>query len=91
MERLVVVSKTPIIQAEDIPASEEKNFETFFGQSVGSLPSLDEMEKRYISLVLEKVGSKKEKAAQILGINRRTLYRKERDYGFVTSDEEPEE
>jgi DNA-binding protein Fis len=42
-------------------------------------------------LVLDKTGGKKEKAAQILGINRRTLYRKEKDYGFVTESEEPAE
>jgi DNA-binding NtrC family response regulator len=92
IERMVVLSKTPVIQVEDVPGGGEKNFEAFFGENVASLPSLEELEKRYISLVLEKTGSKKEKAAQILGINRRTLYRKERDYGFVTSeDQEPEE
>jgi len=91
VERLVVLCKTPVIQASDIPGGEEKSFENFFGQNVASLPSLEELEKRYISLVLEKTGSRKEKAAQILGINRRTLYRKERDYGFVTEDQEPEE
>lgn len=91
VERLVVLSRHPVIQSEDIPTGEEKNFETFFGQSTGDLPSLEELEKRYISLVLEKTGSKKEKAAQILGINRRTLYRKEREYGFVTEEHEPME
>lgn len=90
VERLVVLSKTPTIQAQDIPGSDEQNFESFFGQNTAHLPSLEELEKRYISLVLQKTGSKKEKAAQILGINRRTLYRKERDYGFVSpSEEEP--
>lgn len=89
IERLVVMSKTSVIQVTDIPAGEEKSFENFFGQNVGDLPSLEELEKRYISLVLEKTGSRKEKAAQILGINRRTLYRKEREYGFVTEDHEP--
>jgi len=91
VERLVVLSKNSIIQVEDIPTGEEKNFETFFGQNTSDLPSLEELEKRYIGLILEKTGSKKEKAAQILGINRRTLYRKERDYGYVTGDEEPAE
>lgn len=91
IERLVVLSKTPIIQAEDIPVGEEKSFENFFGQNVADMPSLEELEKRYITLVLEKTGSRKEKAAQILGINRRTLYRKEREYGFKTEDQEPEE
>lgn len=91
IERLVVLSKTPVIQAEDIPVGEEKSFENFFGQNVADMPSLEELEKRYITLVLEKTGSRKEKAAQILGINRRTLYRKEREYGFKTEDQEPEE
>lgn len=91
VERLVVLSRHPVIQAEDIPTGEERNFETFFGQATADLPSLEDLEKRYISLVLEKTGSKKEKAAQILGINRRTLYRKEREFGFVTEDHEPAE
>jgi len=91
VERLVVLSKTDLIQAEDIPAGEEGSFENFFGQNVANMPSLEELEKRYIALVLERTGSRKEKAAQILGINRRTLYRKEREYGFVTEDQEPAE
>lgn len=91
VERLVVLSKSPVIQVEDVPHGEEKTFENFFGQNVASLPSLEELEKRYIGHVLEKTGSRKEKAAQILGINRRTLYRKEREYGFVTEDQEPAE
>lgn len=91
IERLVVMSKTPTIRAEDIPLGEERSFEHFYGQNVGDLPSLDALEKRYITLVLEKTGQRKEKAAQILGISRRTLYRKEREYGFVTEDQEPAE
>lgn len=94
VERLVVLSKTSMIQAEDIPAGDDKGFETFFGQNTGDLPTLEELEKRYMSLVLEKTGRKKEKAAHILGINRRTLYRKEREYGFVSADSQeppPEE
>ena len=47
------------------------------------MPTLEEIEKRYFKFVLDKTGGRKEKAAQILGVNRRTLYRKEREYGFV--------
>jgi hypothetical protein len=36
--------------------------------------------------VLEKTGGRKDKAAQILGINRRTLYRKEREYGLISAN-----
>ena len=89
VERLVVLAKHPIILASDIPTGEERGFESFYGQATDDMPSLEDLERRYMALVLEKTGGKKEKAAQILGINRRTLYRKERDYGFV-SDSEPE-
>ena len=40
------------------------------------LPSLEEIETRYIKHVLDAVDGNKRKAAQILGIGRRTLYRK---------------
>jgi DNA-binding NtrC family response regulator len=48
-----------------------------------SLPTLRELEKKYIKHVLNKTGGRKEKAAKLLGLNRRTLYRKEREYGRV--------
>ncbi|HMN69730.1 MAG TPA: helix-turn-helix domain-containing protein, partial [Bdellovibrionales bacterium] len=74
-----------------VPVGDERSFENFFGQNVAGLPALEELERRYIAHVLEKTGSRKEKAAQILGISRRTLYRKEREYGFATEDQEPAE
>ncbi len=40
------------------------------------LPTLENIERRYIEHVLEAVEGNKRKAAQILGIGRRTLYRK---------------
>ncbi|MFP4039179.1 MAG: sigma-54-dependent transcriptional regulator [Desulfosudaceae bacterium] len=39
------------------------------------LPTLKQIEKDYISHVLEKVGGNKRRAAAVLGISRRTLYR----------------
>ena len=39
------------------------------------LPTLDEFERRYLLHVLEVVGGNKTKAASVLGIDRRTLYR----------------
>jgi DNA-binding NtrC family response regulator len=41
-----------------------------------------EMEKRCLEQALQKAGGKKEKAAQILGISRKTLYRKEKEFGL---------
>ena len=37
--------------------------------------SLKEIEKRYIAMILRKTGGKKERAAHILGIDRKTLAR----------------
>jgi DNA-binding NtrC family response regulator len=39
------------------------------------LPSLDELERRYILHVLDAAGNNRKRAAEILGINRKTLYR----------------
>lgn len=39
------------------------------------LPSLDELERRYLSHILETLGGNRTRAAEILGIDRRTLYR----------------
>ena len=41
----------------------------------GDLPSLDELEKRYLKHVLEKTGGNRTRTAEILGVDRRTLYR----------------
>ena len=43
--------------------------------------SLDEMERRHIEGVLNSTRWNKSKTAEILGIDRRTLYRKLRQYG----------
>ncbi|MEK6554102.1 MAG: sigma-54 dependent transcriptional regulator, partial [Bdellovibrionota bacterium] len=52
-------------------------------------PTLEKLEERYIKLIMGETGQRKDEAAQILGISRRTLYRKERAYGMI-SDETPE-
>jgi two-component system response regulator HydG len=87
-ERLVVLARNNQIDPADIPDSEQTTSEHFFGKATNDYPTLEGLEKRYIQLVLEKTGGKKEKASQILGINRRTLYRKEREYGFITETED---
>ena len=88
IERLVVLTKNSVIQADEIPSSDEKNHESFYGPATEDSPTLEQLEKRYIQMILNKTASKKEKAAQILGINRRTLYRKEKEYGLVTDEED---
>lgn len=43
---------------------------------------LKEVEKRYIAHILEETDGAKEEAAKLLGINRKTLYLKEKNYGL---------
>jgi DNA-binding NtrC family response regulator len=50
-------------------------------------PTLDELNRRYIRLILAETGGNKSRAAEILSINRRTLYR----YLDLASDDAAEE
>ena len=54
-------------------------FATFSGDHV---PTLDELERAHILKVLELCEGQKTKAAQMLGINRTTLWKKLRQYGL---------
>lgn len=77
VERAVILSQTPEIESQDLPSAEEGHFDGFFNIIKNTMPTLDVVERNYMKFVLEKTGGNKEKAAQILGINRRTLYRKD--------------
>ena len=86
IERATVLCVGSLIDESDIPTPETQSVDQFFSSSTSDFPTLSQLEGRYIRVVLEKTGGKKDKAAQILGINRRTLYRKEREFGLVPQD-----
>ena len=90
IERSVVLCRTTTIEVNDLPHGVRSSPEALFAQVSEELPTLDDFERRYIRFVLEKTGGRKERASQILGINRRTLYRKEREYGWVDASTESE-
>jgi DNA-binding NtrC family response regulator len=46
------------------------------------IPTIDEVERRHLLHVLEATGGNKKRAAEILGINRRTLYRMAERFGI---------
>lgn len=48
----------------------------------GALPTLRDLEHAHVVRVLEEVGGHRSKAARILGISERNLYRKLREYGL---------
>jgi len=60
------------------------------GGIIADRPSLAELERRYIQLVLQESGGNKKKAAEKLGIDRRTLYRALEREGDDASDEADE-
>jgi len=89
IERAVVLSAGEQIDEKDIMGTAlnqaKKNIEQIFNDN----PTLEQIEEKYIKMILGQTCGQKDRAAKILGINRRTLYRKERVYGLV-SDDSPE-
>lgn len=49
---------------------------------VANVPTLEELERVHIKFVLERVRWHQGRAAAVLGISSKTLYRKIRQYGF---------
>lgn len=77
IERAVVVSKKDILDIDDfsfLSLQKEEKTETGI--------TLEEVEKKYIISVLEQTGWKISKAAEILGIDRVTIYNKINKYGL---------
>jgi two-component system response regulator HydG len=76
------------IAVEDLP-DKIRNYHSnqvfIGGDDPTELVPLDEIEKRYILHVLRTVGDNKALAARVLGLDRKTLYRKLKQYG-VDSD-----
>ena len=79
LERAVVLCQGELIDECDLPSEKSAALDDFIGQAQTDLVTLEELEIRYVQYVLAKTGGKKEQAAQILGINRRTLYRWEKE------------
>ncbi len=82
IERAVVLTKGTVIEDSDIPDPDLGNSDDAFRGLISDFPTLTQVEERYMRIVLQKTAGRKDKAAQILGVNRRTLYRKEREFGF---------
>ena len=82
LEAAVAMTRTGFIALENLPPklfgkSHEYNRSVDF---YAELPSLADMEKRYLSHVLMVTGGNKVRTASILGISRKTLYRKIDEY-----------
>ena len=79
MERAVALCRLDEVTIDDLPdklQQHEKQRVVISTASPSELITLDEMERRYVRQVLGAVGGNKTHAARILGIDRRSLYRR---------------
>ena len=87
MERAVIMATKKVITVDDLPEhllsaaeeSREKTLEVDIGTPI------EEMERRLILETLNYTGGDKNQTARILGIGRKTLYRKLKKYGYLNS------
>jgi two-component system response regulator AtoC len=82
LERAVTLSRHSLILPEDLPRRFRVEANEIGASSLPSQISLTDLEKLYIKKVLDETGGNKKKAADILGIDRRTLYRMAARYGI---------
>ena len=61
--------------AADLPRAMRARAASLPERLFEDLPSLEEMEKRYLAHVLVAMKGNRSRAAEVLGIDRRTLYR----------------
>jgi DNA-binding NtrC family response regulator len=81
IERGITLSQGGVMTTEDLPPRVRQSHDTpplstdDLAELFSGLPNLDEIERRYILHVLEASGNNRKRSAEILGINRKTLYR----------------
>ena len=75
MERLVMFGPGSTIDASDLPETVTIVRPAPREGPFSDLPTLDELERRYLLHVLETVGGNRTRAAEVMGVDRRTLYR----------------
>lgn len=78
VEKMCVLSPTGEIGEEDVPDEMKRGG----ARTLSTAGTLEETEKEKILAVLEECGGNRTKAAERLGISRRTIYRKLEEYGL---------
>ena len=84
IERAVALTRFEEIAVEDLPEKVQnyrRSRVVVDLDDTAHLVSMEEVERRYILRVLEAVGGQRTKAAQILSLDRKTLYRKLERWG----------
>ncbi len=84
VERMVVLARGKMLDVKDIPIQVREQASDGEVRIDADL-TVDEMEKRMVVQALEKTGGNRTKAAEKLGVSRRTLHRKLNEYGIGKS------
>jgi DNA-binding NtrC family response regulator len=87
VERIVLFSRGSVVGPDDVPAVLQNVHRDTPAGLFEDLPSLEELERRYFEHVLRAVGRNRTRAADVLGIDRRTLYRMADRFGIKLGDE----
>ncbi len=80
IERSVALSDNEILNLDEVPKAVDAPFSLDNQLLDADQPTLAELEKRYILKMLEQYAGNREQTAQILGINKSTLWRKMKEY-----------
>lgn len=78
INKAVIFARTDTITPADLPSELRRN------APVSPQKTLEDLEKDYIMTVLERTGGNQSEAAKILGINRKTLYKKIHKFNLLT-------
>ncbi len=88
IERAVALARFEMLGVDDLPENLRQYAPVPFavdGDDLTDLPTMSEVERRYILRVLDTLGGNKTRAAEVLGLDRRTLYRKLDAYGVAAA------
>jgi DNA-binding NtrC family response regulator len=80
MERAMVSSRDPQLDTRHLPAELLDQSATAPDAPDSLLPTLDEIERRYLEQTLRRVRGNQTRAAAILGISRKSLWEKRKRY-----------
>ena len=86
IERLVSLSRGTFIEVADLPEVVTAPGHHDTDQPFSDLPTLDDLERRYLRHVLDAVSGNRTRAAEVLGVDRRTLYRMAERFGIELKD-----
>jgi two-component system response regulator HydG len=89
IERAVAITRYEEITVDDLPERVRDYHGSQLvvaGDDPELLPTMEEVERRYVLRVLDAVQGNKALAARVLGFDRKTLYRKLERYGVATDD-----